>query len=896
MIIPTFLGILSVWAIFYFRDIQLTAITDGIIGIASLDAIDISARSSIFRNSLLSFLGIQIFWYGLDHFSSYSDKWKSGDLFKDLKILAFAGTVGMFFLFTGNPIINSLNFLLSVALLRLLWTILSFFNKEAALNFWEALALILGLVLSLKLLPISIDHPFNDLFLIIGGVGLILLRFLKKGRISRIIISALSLLPLSAFLSFECFQIGLQRGFSIPLPVLVPIIFGILFYTLQRENKLKSHAPAFRILIPSLAIIGAIYSIYYGGIAYPQDMFELANPANSLHRLANFGELPFVNFLSSHLLSEQIPGYVYALLNGFDGSVDFLVYLRCFEMAIAAGIGYLFLNRLFNNRFLALGIVLFFPVYNILISKSFAVALIGPLLLYNFWKNQSQRHFILLFLFSIGLLFWKIDLGIANLMATIICLSVFYFGRKSKKLVRQAINVSSIGLLTGVFVFGLIEFLTEGSLLLNLEKTLSYFSAEQAHGRSAVSYNQGRLFRYHYFFFPILTIIALPYFVKKLLDSNHKHQDLLWALAILYLGIFMLINFPRGIVRHSFISGGDDFLASFIFLFVPMLAGYFVKNHWRPITFLIVASLFIHNFKYKNPERWQGFFEKSYTKLSSNQQFIDWKLKENRVIGSEKFADKHYVELKSFLDEHYPNEASNQQQTTFIDLSNHPMLYFYTQRKVPSYFNQYLQNSPNKKLQLLNIKHIQQFEIPIVVYRSIPPTWLDATDGIPNTLRYLELHNYVQNNYEPFTILDNREIWLKKDIAKPRGNFRPAHIPGEQKFDFKKLPGIFSEEEIAPTLNSKNIVGNNNFQISPQDKTNRPQYLKIKLTQASPSPKTQLDVFNIDQKCAAIKFEPGMNTEFLIPISWIDCWISTENLQFQFTPAIPIESISLLSE
>lgn len=126
---------------------------------------------------------------------------------------------------------------------------------------------------------------------------------------------------------------------------------------------------------------------------------------------------------------------------------------------------------------------------------------------------------------------------------------------------------------------------------------------------------------------------------------------------------------------------------------------------------------------------------------------------QGRIIPETEYANDTYVEFKKFLDKNLKKEQS------FLDFSNSPMLYFYCNRNVPSYFCQSLQNTVDDYLQLDMLKRSGRENIPVAVYSNYPPNWFDATDGVPNIMRQYLVAEYIYKNYHPFGIINNKSIW-----------------------------------------------------------------------------------------------------------------------------------------
>ena len=75
------------------------------------------------------------------------------------------------------------------------------------------------------------------------------------------------------------------------------------------------------------ALLGLITAVQYHPIfTQSSEMFELANNANAQLKLFQFHEIPFVDFLSSHVFSEQFYGIIYHTIFGYSNDLAFLTY------------------------------------------------------------------------------------------------------------------------------------------------------------------------------------------------------------------------------------------------------------------------------------------------------------------------------------------------------------------------------------------------------------------------------------------------------------------------------------------------------------------------------------------------------------------------------------------
>ena len=103
-----------------------------------------------------------------------------------------------------------------------------------------------------------------------------------------------------------------------------------------------------------------------------------------------------------------------------------------------------------------------------------------------------------------------------------------------------------------------------------------------------------------------------------------------------------------------------------------------------------------------------------------------------------------------------------QSDETFIDFSNSPITYYFTQKETPAYFYQTPLNITNDYLQNAFLQKISQYKTPLVLFSRSSESWFDAVDGVPNPLRLYRVAEMLYQQYEPFITVDDLCIWKKK--------------------------------------------------------------------------------------------------------------------------------------
>lgn len=566
------------------------------------------------------------------------------------------------------------------------------------------------------------------------------------------------------------------------------------------------------IAIPILLIGIFALILYQPFIEQPLEPFELANTANGMMRMFMFNEFPFIQSFSSHLLSDYACYPIYCLLCGYDHSLSFLVY-KFIPDIISILIVYYLLQHIFKNGLLALAAIVFIPFIDYFYLKNYVYIFCIVFLFYELFKTQQKKYIVYIILASVFIGLWKAELAIC-ILSIITCLFVLFFiqNKFSKHLVMCLVKTLSILVGFAVIVLLSLVLFTEIEIFSNFSQALSYLSANQAHGIEEITYKYDRFYYLHYFIFPCILAIFFVFYLIKLYKPV-INKNLLLNILILSLIIFYFVNFQRGLVRHSFAEGGESFTTSFFYWIVFLII---YERFFKSSTYIVFIPLlmFFIVFIFRNND--EPDFNYLYTKIENKTHHISnfqkYNYKVNRLIGSEEFMKNNYSDLKQFLDTNFNKEAS------FIDFSNTPMLYFYTQRRVPSYFNQYMQNTVNYKLQKDNIKHLQKIDIPVVIYSNIPENWFDCTDGVPNNLRYYLISDYIFKNYKPYANISHHQIWLKKDINLPAiSNISDSDLYQIRYYKLHYYPWLLAKKYQNNNMEILRTLNDNSFETIEQD-------------------------------------------------------------------------------
>lgn len=596
----------------------------------------------------------------------------------------------------------------------------------------------------------------------------------------------LFLLPLGAipFLVFFSVEITLYTRYASGRQLDHKLLFAALWvscclvmhawYFWFKKDKSYSPAKMIRNWFGPATLVAFVLLAYYTPVLPKQtEIFEVANPANAVMNVFRFGEWPVLDFMSSHLLSEQWYGLLYSALFGFNGQLDFLVYGFLNQLLFYIVL-YWFLNCVFSRPLLSVYFILLFPfVYEVFYFSIFLAVL--PLFLSRkLVERPTSRSFLVLFLLLFALLLWKLDTGVAALMASLVYFPLLWIITKQK--FPWAVFLKAAGYFGAILIAAvlLVVALRSPDVIWNHFLTaLHYFTANQAHGYRQLLDSFVQQFYIYHLLFPMVAVFLCIYIVMVLRKrpATGLFPGGFILLASLFLFLLFLSNLQRGIVRHGFAERGEVIAVSTFFAALALLVVYWSKVFRAPVRLAVFyAAVFFL------------FLLLKYFPLSTDPVLPEHALSGNFFQGPDAslrlegykgrmepdtaFAHENYTHLKRFLDRQLkPGQ-------TFLDFSNTPMLYFYCGRRIPGYFNQNLQNTVDDYLQLELLRHVDTGKVPVVVFANYPRTWFDATDGIPNTLRYYLVAEYIFKNYRPLEVMGNKSIWVAH-------SFKPAPVTGQ---------------------------------------------------------------------------------------------------------------------
>jgi hypothetical protein len=831
-----FFSIIIIRLFWLFYDPTLENFNGRMISEATLEGFDITTRIRFFSQSIILFLFAFFLFYQIKRFWN---KWNGAEnyLLECLHIhyLSLFGIMLLFFEINGFKNIISIVYILALQLFYLMALFLKFSFQNykhcnnAKRSICYILCILLGIILhfifqSTVLYKIS-DAPnplifisiFTCLFLLIVNI------WLSKGNkasISKILpafcyaILPLMFAPLLNIISTEIFFIFNAHGYlSSQLINYLILLIGLLVFSFIRWKRYKgkgssTYATVVKYHLPAFAFSIVSFITYSPYIKISGEMFELGNELLPIMELHKFGVIPTIEKFNSHMLSDIFFPLLYSIIHQ-TWQYDVLIY-NFLNTAIYALIVYYFIYKYFNSAYLGILALLFFPIMLAFIPLYHTMALILVFVLNKFLREEAKlKNYFLLFGILVFMVAWRIDIGYPTLVATLFILILFFFKKKHaffnfKYLISTVCSYS----LLGIVLLGSIALYRNIDVLEKLSSTLSYFSSAQTYGHIPLGDTNTFIYKLHYFIFPAGSVLLFVYLILRFdfytAQLNKKEQ----YIALLFLIIYYIMNFQRGLVRHSLIEGDDLFTSSFIYLIIALSISLFSNAKFKIspyITLLLIMPFVIMACKVPQPDGAQkNILELFDSKTEGFHSINEDGQKINRINTTSNEMEKKYGGLISFFKTKLLDEQ------TFIDFSNTPMLYYFTGKLSPSDFYQNPMTLHNDYLQNNFIKNLPKYNVPYLLFGKVNEDFFDIVDGVPNTMRHYKMAEYFYKYYQPDTIVDGYSVWKKINATSIQHEMADSIEAIPKIYDLKMLPFIWA----AYDKNKKNISSNYELQIT----------------------------------------------------------------------------------
>jgi hypothetical protein len=782
--IAAFYSIWFVFACFENHEFGLTSFARHMIGAASLDGYDVSARVSLFYKCAgILFLG----FFVISIFAWLADRWRpllpSSTEISVLNYSALAGCVLFLFKATSYNVSASLELIYLLHKLMLVALVIRpavhrvFTPSVYEYGFMIILSVACYfLVYDVTRLSGSAANPdIYTVVFVIAALFIITAHFLHRKYRDKVslnkiayLLFPLCFLPLVSILKDEFYFVLRNRGVELltQLPVFIILLFflsAFVFFRYRRSQKAPVRPledQLSRTYIPAFIFSILAYTHYNYQIRYSEELYESANNYLPVMELRLFGVVPVIEKLSGHLFSGYFFMFIYAALNGLTG-LDLTLYDFMY-IPVSLTLLYYLVRQLSGNAFVGLFAVLVFPFAGVLVNTGFTICALGLLALSRVLQGDGRmRNYLLFFLALLFLLFWKIDVGVAALVVMPLLLIYYYLPGTPANINWRKLGRAFLFVFVPLVVLVLIWSLYRNvNLFYKLKYAMHYCASAQSYGFSIIGPSGDPKFRMQYFIFPVLVC-----FITIALVIQYKKQSLAVGsrspyLALLYLCLTYFAIFNRGLTRHGFIEGLDDYSAAFPFLILSAAPFVFLQDYRHVSKFLIFCGLsffLIHTYRFPHAGNFMGELEQCFERTVRQ---------ENRPLSNIKtrFSDlpeKPLERYQPFIDFIGRNTTNKQ---TFLEFSNKGLLYYFTRKETPSYFYHNPSCSHDDFLQKQFINDLKEFDTPYLAFSEMNVLGYDFFDDVPHQLRHFRIAEHYYNNFVPYIIAGKICVWRRKDV------------------------------------------------------------------------------------------------------------------------------------
>ncbi len=771
------------------QEYELKTFSHRMIGIATLNGYDVGARVAIFYKGValffICFLALNFLGYFIHKKITYLINSVETRMVNYISLAGIVFFLFQLFDFEVSETIEIVYFLHKFMLGGIILKLLFFKSNSVSTHQYTIILLlaVAGYFLVIdcnNLLGYTKNNDFYIVTFIIACVLITILHFFlksssvtkKQAQLSLILYALVPVtsLPFVSILKDEIFLVLQTRGYTpqsqVPIYfILIIILLSVIIFRYKHINKrynFKSHESILAKGYAPLSIISLIAYVFYSYfINYNNEAFESANKYLPVMEYKLFGVIPTIEKFNSHLLHDYLFSAVYTFFNGMQTIemelYDFLGAPICYVLYY-----YLF-YYLSRNVYIAMFFTLLFPLYKSMMPDFHSFGIIALFALHKITTyKETTKTYLLFFITIFFLILWRIDVGYTCAIALPFILIFYHFNSNHNfkinwKLLFKSFLIFASTLVIILFVLSMYR---NTNLFFKLKYVLNYLTSAQTYGYLNLSHYNSIEFKMHYFVFPFLTLLILLASFTNYKSLNQTKNQRLAYLSIIFLCTYYIFNFNRGLIRHSLIEATDTFLSSFIYIIIPGAIFVLFPKQKQTLKFTavcVISFFLLTSYKVPNQQDSKNIIEMCIKKTKTSENLKLPKIK-NRVVNAPSYLKNINSPFINFI------KTNTKPHETFIDFTNNPMLYFYTQKVTPSFFYQNPLCSHNEFLQKQFIKDLENYDAPYLVYSIDNNTYYDAIDDVPNSLRHYRMAEYFYNNYEPYISLGKYNVWKRKDV------------------------------------------------------------------------------------------------------------------------------------
>lgn len=619
----------------------------------------------------------------------------------------------------------------------------------------------------------------------------VLLQVVARGgntaRVDRLLagLAPLSLVPLALVARDEFTLIANQRGFAFIDSTTSGVIVALLLVSLAAVRVLRADVRGridvarllARTSLPCLLLGLSTLTFWAAVRTPPNEMLEAGNAGLSIQQWFEYGRLPFFETFDVHGLSDSLMGFVYACVNGWNGTTwqhwDFVPF-------VLAMLGvYALLARVLGSAPLGFLVVVVSPFVRELFPSAFGIAIAFAFVALACIQARRTSTFAWTAIALVAVWLWRMDLGFAVSLATATVFGLRAFGVRGldrdepfpwrRALLGFGLCGAALALVTAVIAAW------RGVDLVARAKELSHVVAsDQAFGVARLAERIDEVVSFRLFVMPALLVAtAALLFTQHRTTTTETDKRTTWSIyALVYLLAFSLVLATRGLVRHTFVENVGAYVTGFGFAVVALSPCVLLDAGRRRIAFggfVALHALLPLAFAVGQNDGAQSDALRSNVLARASHRLRSWTPMDPagtafaRSPVSAEFRARHIEPMQALASEYLaPCE-------TFLDMSASPMLYVYAGRRSPHWLN-HLITVQGDCLQQRFLFELERAAAPLVVMNQKPElgpvegmqTILDI-DGVPLALWHARIFDALHEKCEPFRMAGRFEVWARTD-------------------------------------------------------------------------------------------------------------------------------------
>ena len=593
-------------------------------------------------------------------------------------------------------------------------------------------------------------------------------RFLQRsGRLDQngILAAALplGLVPGAHKLFVEAGNILNQHGIFLPFKrsaylmlfyALAAGLFFLIYAMYARKARLrridwrKLWYPA---ILVSFALINAMPQLTYGTIT--TDLFERANISNPINELILFGKIPFIETFSAHMMSDWLFGTLYYWLNHDLVGSFFGLYDRILLIPNLLCLYYLLSKILGRDH--AFWIVCLFPVP--LSIEWYNIGFLAIAAIMHAVKKNTLPAWLLFMGTIILLCLYKLDIGVAFSVAAFLAVFILHFARRPRVDLGKFFSALAISLGFCLTVYVTVCVIKGVSVMDRMFEFLQIALSNTNWAFGSIGDAEKVQFALTYIFFPLVLLAIMPFaFGHYKRGTINRSQFLI----VLCLALAYFANFNRILVRHSLVAGISATRYQNAPLCLAIFVSLLVRKQFRFPAFLLtilVMALFVTGDvgvdKIPADTNLSSSIASFNSANSVRGEFPQQKM--TRVEIEDKLASRAESLKKVFDTLLAPSE-------TYLDFTNHTLLYALTGRENPVYVSQSPGLLSGESAQDKFLNEIALHDVPLALLPIESKDLSFLLDGINNSDRYYKVAEYISKNFRPLCMTEEYAIWGAK--------------------------------------------------------------------------------------------------------------------------------------